>query len=97
MLLVAIVFIAVFLGVGFAIGGLARLLMPGPDPMGFFGTVALGVAGSLIGSLLQNLIEFHNMDFHHFHPVGIIGCVVGAWVLLLLLRLTRQRSGYRRY
>jgi hypothetical protein len=25
---------------------------------------------------------------HTFHPVGLIGSIIGAWVLLLLLRLT---------
>ena len=34
---------------GFVIGGLARWAVPGPDPMSIWMTIALGVAGSLIG------------------------------------------------
>jgi uncharacterized membrane protein YeaQ/YmgE (transglycosylase-associated protein family) len=28
------------------------------------------------------------VSVHSFHTVGIIGSIIGAWVLLLLLRLT---------
>ncbi len=33
--------------IGIIAGYLARLLVPGPDPMGFVGTVVLGVIGSI--------------------------------------------------
>jgi uncharacterized membrane protein YeaQ/YmgE (transglycosylase-associated protein family) len=33
---------------------------------------------------------------HSFHAVGLIGSVIGAWVLLLLLRLTGLDGGRRR-
>jgi uncharacterized membrane protein YeaQ/YmgE (transglycosylase-associated protein family) len=33
---------------------------------------------------------------HSFHAVGIIGSIIGAWVLLLLLRLTHLEPGHRR-
>ena len=38
-----------------------------------------------------------SMSVHGFHAVGIIGSVIGAWVLLLLLRLTGLEPGRRRY
>jgi uncharacterized membrane protein YeaQ/YmgE (transglycosylase-associated protein family) len=88
-------FIIMLLIVGFIVGAVARLLMPGPDPIGVIGTIALGVAGSFLGGWLQNLVEFHQMSIHGFHAVGIIGSVVGAWVLLLLLRLTGLEPGRR--
>src|SRR5689334_6748095 len=34
---------------GIVAGFLGRLLMPGRDPMGFFATVLLGLAGALVG------------------------------------------------
>ena len=34
---------------GLIVGGLARFVVPGPDPMGCLATIALGVAGSLVG------------------------------------------------
>jgi uncharacterized membrane protein YeaQ/YmgE (transglycosylase-associated protein family) len=89
-------FIIMLLVVGFIVGAIARLLMPGRDPIGLIGTIALGVAGSFVGGFLQNLVEFHSLSVHSFHSVGIIGSIIGAWVLLLLLRLTGLEPGRRR-
>jgi uncharacterized membrane protein YeaQ/YmgE (transglycosylase-associated protein family) len=89
-------FIVMLLIVGFVVGAIARLLMPGRDPLGILGTIALGVAGSFVGGFLQNLIEHHTLSVHGFHPAGLIGSVIGAWVLLLLLRLTGLEPGRRR-
>jgi uncharacterized membrane protein YeaQ/YmgE (transglycosylase-associated protein family) len=96
-----VIFIIVLLIVGLIVGAIARLLMPGRDSMGILATIALGIVGSFIGGFLQNLVEYHSVSVHSFHTVGIIGSIIGAWVLLLLLRLTgldgsRSRRG-RRY
>jgi uncharacterized membrane protein YeaQ/YmgE (transglycosylase-associated protein family) len=90
-----VIFIIVLVIVGLIVGAIARLLMPGRDPMGIFGTVVLGIVGSFVGGFLQNLAEYHKMSVHSFHPVGLIGSIIGAWVLLLLLRLTRLEPGRR--
>ncbi len=92
-----VVFIIVLLIVGLIVGAMARLLMPGRDSLGIFGTIVLGIAGSFVGGFLQNLVEYHSASVHSFHPVGLIGSVIGAWVLLLLLRLTGLERGRRRY
>ena len=92
-----VAFIIVLLIVGFIVGAIARFLMPGRDPLGILGTIALGVAGSFAGGFLQNLVEFHTLSVTSFHRVGLIGSIIGAWVLLLLLRLTRLEPGRRRY
>ena len=91
-----VAFIIVLLIVGFIVGAIARLLMPGRDPLGILGTILLGVAGSFMGGFLQNLVEFHSLSVTSFHRVGLIGSIIGAWVLLLLLRLTRLEPGRRR-
>ena len=92
-----VIFIVVLLVVGFIVGAIARLLMPGRDPIGILGTIVLGIVGSFVGGFLQNLIEYHSLSIHNFHPVGLIGSIIGAWVLLLLLRLTKLEPGRRRY
>jgi uncharacterized membrane protein YeaQ/YmgE (transglycosylase-associated protein family) len=89
-------FIIVMLIVGLIAGAIARLLMPGRDPLGILGTIALGVAGSFVGGFLQNLVQFHSIGFYSFHTVGLIGSIIGAWVLLLVLRITRMGPGRRR-
>jgi len=37
---------------GLVAGGVAKVVMPGPDPAGMTGTILLGMAGALIGGLL---------------------------------------------
>ncbi len=91
-----ITFIIVTLIVGFFVGAVARLLMPGRDPLGILGTIVLGVVGSFVGGFLLNLIDNHSLSVHSFHPVGILGSIVGAWVLLLILRLAGLEPGRRR-
>jgi len=91
-----VIFIIVLLIVGFVVGAIARLLMPGRDSLGILGTIVLGVVGSFIGGFLWTLVEYHSASMHSFHPVGIIGSIIGAWVLLLLLRLTGLEPGRRR-
>ncbi len=51
-----IIFLAIW---GLVVGALARLALPGPDPMGIFATIGLGLAGSFIGGLLAGLLWRH--------------------------------------
>jgi len=48
--------IVVFLLIGLVAGFIARALVPGPDPMGWLGTLILGVIGSFVGGTLAALI-----------------------------------------
>ena len=41
---------------GFIIGGLARLAVPGPDPMPIWMTIALGLTGSIIGGVVGQIL-----------------------------------------
>ncbi len=69
--------------VGLVAGALARLLVPGRDPMGVLGTLALGLVGSLIGGFLGYLIEGGEGVFS---PAGLIGSIIGAVIALLIYR-----------
>ena len=91
-----VTFIIVLVIVGLIAGAIGRLLLPGRDPIGVFGTIVLGILGSFVGGFLQNLVQHHTLSIHSFHLVGIIGSIIGAFVLLLLLRLVRVEPG-RRY
>jgi uncharacterized membrane protein YeaQ/YmgE (transglycosylase-associated protein family) len=51
-----IAFIISILVWGFIIGALARLAIPGPDPMPIWMTIAIGIGGSLIGGVISRLI-----------------------------------------
>jgi uncharacterized membrane protein YeaQ/YmgE (transglycosylase-associated protein family) len=82
--------------IGLVIGAIARLLLPGRDPIGIFGTILLGIVGSFVGGFLENLVKYHTLSVHSFHTVGLIGSVIGAFVVLLLFRLTGLERGHRR-
>ena len=91
-----VTFIIILIIIGLIAGAVARLLIPGRDPIGLLGTIVLGIVGSFVGGFLQNLIQYHNLSIHSFHPVGIIGSIIGAIVVLILLRLFHAEPGRRR-
>ena len=64
--------------------------------MGILGTIVLGIIGSFVGGFIWNLIQFHRLAPNKFHPVGIIGSILGAILVLLVLRLTGLERGRRR-
>ena len=83
----ALVFLLLVALSGFIVGGLARLAVPGPDPMPLWRTIALGILGSLLGGLIAGLLG-----------VGGSGGVfllslVGAVLLLILYRRVFQGRG----
>ena len=82
-----------FLGwliVGLIAGALARLIMPGRDPMGLLATMILGIAGSIIGGLVSSLIW--GMDDRGFRPGGLILSLLGAILLLGVWRMVKSRN-----
>jgi uncharacterized membrane protein YeaQ/YmgE (transglycosylase-associated protein family) len=80
---------AIILGIvaGFA----GRALMPGPNPMGFFATTLLGLAGAVVGFLLfTTLLGIGDSDT--FDLGGIVGAVVGVVILLAAYGAVQRRS-----
>jgi uncharacterized membrane protein YeaQ/YmgE (transglycosylase-associated protein family) len=74
--------------VGLVAGALARLLVPGRDPMGLLATLILGLIGSVIGGLVGNLLVEGDQDFS---PAGLIGSILGAVVALIAYRAAVSR------
>jgi uncharacterized membrane protein YeaQ/YmgE (transglycosylase-associated protein family) len=89
-------YIILLIIIGLIAGAVARLLVPGRDPMGCLGTIVLGIVGSFVGGFLWNLIEYHRFAPHHYHTVGIIGSILGAIVVLILMRVFGLDRGRRR-
>ncbi len=89
-------FIIILLVIGLIAGAVARLLVPGRDPIGLFGTILLGVVGSFIGGFVSTLVQYHTISTHQFHATGIIWSIIGAVILLVLLRLTGVERRRRR-
>ncbi|HEY2773226.1 MAG TPA: GlsB/YeaQ/YmgE family stress response membrane protein [Candidatus Binatia bacterium] len=72
--------------VGFVVGLMARLLMPGADSMGFLATSIVGILGSVVGGFLGTVLKKPEPG-SNFHPAGFVLSVVGAIVLLWALRM----------
>jgi uncharacterized membrane protein YeaQ/YmgE (transglycosylase-associated protein family) len=89
-------FIVILLVIGLIAGAIARLLLPGRDPIGLLGTIALGVLGSFVGGFLQNLIFYRTLAIDRIHPAGLIGSIIGAFAVLLVLRASGHERGHRR-
>ena len=80
---------------GLIIGAIARLLVPGRQPMGLLATMLLGVVGSFVGGFLAYLI-FGGGAFRASGWVGsLIGAVLLVWVAEQLMR--RGSSRHRRH
>lgn len=70
---------------GLVAGYIAKALLPGDDPGGFFVTILLGLAGSLIGFFIfTELLGIGDSDMFDFG--GLIGAVIGTMLLLLAYR-----------
>ena len=78
---------------GLIVGAIARLLVPGRDPVGFLGTLVIGVGGAFLGWWIgQELVGRHAV---HQHPW--LWAIAGAVVLVLASRLfTRRRYSFAR-
>jgi uncharacterized membrane protein YeaQ/YmgE (transglycosylase-associated protein family) len=77
--------------IGIIAGYLGRLLLPGRDPMGFIGTVVVGIAGALVGWVLFTYLLGIGDD-DKFDLGGIIGAIIGTMILLAVIRMFRGKG-----
>ncbi len=71
--------------IGLVIGAVAKLLMPGKDPGGWFVTILLGIAGSWIGGFAVKSLGLVSV------AAELIAAVLGAMLLLFIYRLAKKR------
>lgn len=64
---------------GMIAGGLARLIHPGNDAMGWVSTILLGITGSLLGGGLAYILK---LGMTPYQPGGWIMAIVGSIILL---------------
>ena len=67
-----ILYLVYLLVAGVIVGALARLVLPGPDPMSWLATLGYGVAGSLLGGIVGGLFGLGRFAF-----VLSIACAAG--------------------
>ena len=74
--------------IGFVVGVIAKFLHPGKENLGIILTTVLGVAGSLIATLLGRLVGFYKEG----EAAGFLMAVVGAVVLLVVYTMVKGKS-----
>ena len=67
--------------IGLVIGAIARLIKPGRQKLGLLWTLLLGLAGSVIGGTIANLIG--TGDVMELNVIGFVIAVVSAIALLV--------------
>jgi uncharacterized membrane protein YeaQ/YmgE (transglycosylase-associated protein family) len=76
---------------GLLAGYIAKALLPGDDPGGFFVTILLGLAGSLVGFFIfTELLGIGDSDM--FDLGGLIGAIIGTMLLLGIYRAVAGRG-----
>ena len=76
---------------GLLAGFIGKALMPGKDPGGFFVTILLGLAGSLVGFFIfTELLGIG--DTEAFDLGGLIGAIIGTMILLGVYRAVAGRD-----
>lgn len=75
---------------GLLAGALARLVVPGRQEIGCLATIAVGIAGALLGGLIGQIVFGHKIHFR-FDAGPFALAVVGAIVLLLALEALAGR------
>jgi uncharacterized membrane protein YeaQ/YmgE (transglycosylase-associated protein family) len=73
---------------GFLLGALARLAVPGPDPMPLWLTLAIGIGGSIVGGLAEDLL--------FGRPGSLLHAYFGAVVLVTSSTGDSSRNGESR-
>ena len=88
-------FIIVLFVFGLIAGAVARLLVPGRDPMGLVGTAVLGIVGSFVGGFLGYVLFRKDAWEGALQPASLLGSIIGAVIALLVWRAVSRRGSGR--
>ena len=81
-----------WLVIGLVAGALARLLMPGRQPMGFLMTMGLGLVGSVVGGVIASAIFGTHPRDPGLDTGGVVMSTIGALIVLALYVAYRKRT-----
>jgi len=73
---------------GLVVGALAKWIMPGKDPGGFFITMLIGIAGAMVGGFIGTLLGVGNVS--GFNVRSLVIAIAGSLLLLAIYRRTRK-------
>ncbi len=69
---------------GLIAGAVAKMIAPGKDPGGWLITLAIGIAGAVVGGFLASLLGFGGVS--GFNLGSLLVAIVGALVVLFIWR-----------
>lgn len=81
---------------GLLAGTIAKLLLPGRDPGGVFGTIITGIAGAFVGGWLSYHFLHRPVRHVFYDPRNWGSAIVGSLVLLVIYRILFGNSRSRR-
>jgi uncharacterized membrane protein YeaQ/YmgE (transglycosylase-associated protein family) len=81
---------------GLIVGIVARLIVPGRQPLGVIATALLGIVGAYVGGTLGSVV-FPPHQFTITPPIkhSFLGALIGAVILLLIYDFVRRRTARR--
>ena len=79
-----------FIVAGLVIGALARLIKPGKQHLSIFATLLLGLAGSVIGGVVANLLGTGSI-----FELNVLGFIVAVVAAVSLIGVAEGISGSR--
>jgi len=87
--------IIAFIILGLLAGLIAKAIMPGDDPGGYFITAIIGVAGAVLGGFLAGAL-FDADPLDEFFDISTwLTAIVGSVILLALYRVVVDRNDGR--
>jgi len=73
---------------GLVVGTLAKWIMPGKDPGGWFVTILLGIAGAFVARVVGGFLGIYTRGMIS----GLIASVLGAMLLLWAYRRWKEKA-----
>jgi uncharacterized membrane protein YeaQ/YmgE (transglycosylase-associated protein family) len=70
---------------GLIVGALAKLVMPGRDPGGIIVTMALGIAGALVGGFIGRALGWYGPNDGAGFFVSFVGAVLLLWIYRVII------------
>ena len=78
--------------IGFLVGGLARLIVPGRDRGGCLTTILIGIGGSFVAFFIGTYFFGAQFDRDNpLRPAGFISSLLGAILILVIYHWFRRR------
>lgn len=70
---------------GLIVGAIAKLVMPGRDPGGIIVTMALGIAGAVLGGFLGRALGWYGPNDGAGFFMSLLGAILLLWIYRMVV------------